>query len=95
MTTVCTKYIMPGKVVFVDNYIDLPPIGKEDFLYITRYDNQGNKETSFYEYKDDGYVSLDIKSGNSDIDEDLIREIAKEEVLIHENKTIFKDHVNN
>lgn len=93
MTTVCTKYIMPGKVVFVDSFIDLPSIGKEDYLYIIRYDNQGNKETSFYEYKNGIYVSLDIKSNDGDIDRELIRSIAKEEVSLHENKTIFKDHV--
>ncbi|MFC5587542.1 hypothetical protein ACFPRA_01295 [Sporosarcina soli] len=64
MTNAYLNIKMPGKVVIVDLFNDLPNVedAVENTLYITRFNNSHEKETAMYEFVDGDYRSLDVES---------------------------------
>lgn len=67
MTNAYLNIKMPGKVVIVDSFNDLPNVSDavESTLYITRFNSNNEEETAMYEFVNGDYHLLEI---GSDID---------------------------
>lgn len=79
MTNVYLNIKMPGKVVIVDSFNDLPNVSDavENTLYITRFNDSNEEETTLYEFVNGDYRSLDLSTFSEDELEDLTNRIEQ------------------
>lgn len=63
MTNAGLSVNMPGKVIILDYFDDLPITGIKNTLYIVRYNDEDEENTKFYEWIENNYNAFTIEGG--------------------------------